>query len=76
MYDYKLLSIFHRQNLEEEIINVLSVRANISLYEAMDIYYRSDLASLTESGEYGIDNLDAKYLVEDLIENEPDLFAA
>lgn len=76
MYDYRILSLFHRQNLEEEIINVLSVRANISLYEAMDIYYRSDLASLIESGEYGIDNLDAKYLVEDLIENEPDLFAA
>lgn len=76
MTDYEMLAMFHRQNLEEEIIEVLSVRAGISIYAAMDIYYKSDLAGLIESGKYGMDNLDAKYLVEDLIENEPELFAA
>jgi anti-sigma28 factor (negative regulator of flagellin synthesis) len=41
---------------------------------AFDIYYSSKLARQIESGEYGIENMDAKYLAEDLIENEPELF--
>jgi hypothetical protein len=41
----------------------------------MDIYYSSKLAVQIEEGRYGIDNLDPKYLAEDLIENESELFA-
>ena len=42
--------------------------------QAMDVYYRSDLAVQIQDGKYGIDNVDYKYLAEDLIENEPSLF--
>ena len=40
----------------------------------MDIYYNSRLAEQIEKGIYGIDNMDYKYLTQDLIENEPELF--
>ncbi len=40
----------------------------------MDIYYRSKLARQIEEGLYGIENLDYKYLVKDLLENESELF--
>ena len=42
--------------------------------QAMDIYYQSRLAKQIEQGTYGIENMDYKYLAEDLIENEPELF--
>jgi hypothetical protein len=32
------------------------------------------LAEQIENGDYGIENLDARYLAEDLIENESGLF--
>jgi len=40
----------------------------------MGIYYRSRLAGQIADGMYGIENLDYKYFVQDLIENEPELF--
>ncbi len=41
---------------------------------AVHIYYQSKLAKQIEQGAYGIENMDYKYLAEDLIENEPELF--
>ena len=46
----------------------------IDLRKAFDIYYSSKLAEQISSDSYGIENMDAKYLAEDLIENEPELF--
>ena len=46
----------------------------IDLRKAFDIYYSSKLAEQISNDSYGIENMDAKYLAEDLIENEPDLF--
>ena len=40
----------------------------------MDIYYHSRLAKEIEQGTYVIENMDYKYLTQDLIENEPELF--
>jgi hypothetical protein len=40
-----------------------------------DIYYSSRLAKQVESGMYGIENMDYKYLANDLLENEPELFS-
>ena len=37
-------------------------------------FYSSKLAEQISNGSYGIENMDAKYLAEDLIENEPKLF--
>lgn len=74
MIDQELLSEEYKQNLEESFIAYLAEIKNIELRIAMDIYYRSQLASQIEEGLYGIENLDYKYLVQDLIENESELF--
>lgn len=57
------------------IIEYLASRNNISQRKAMDIYYKSRLSKQIQTGQYGIENLDYKYLAEDLIDNEPELFA-
>lgn len=74
MVDNKKLSEIYKQNLENDIIVYLAKRKNIEIRKAFDIYYSSRLAAMIEAGEYGIENMDAKYLAEDLIENEPELF--
>ena len=64
----------YKERLEERIIAYLSEIKGIPLEEAMDAYYRSRLADQIASGLYGIENMDYKYLAEDLLENEPKLF--
>ena len=51
------------------IIEYLATRKNISRRKAMDVYYKSRLSEQVQAGQYGIENLDYKYLAEDLIEN-------
>ena len=46
----------------------------MDLRKAFDIYYSSKLACQIANGSYGIENMDARYLAEDLIENEAELF--
>ena len=75
MTNRKQLEEIYKQNLENDIINVISEIKGIDLRKALDIYYSSKLAEQIENGSYGIENMDAKYLAEDLIENEPELFA-
>ena len=65
----------YKERLEERIIAYLSEIKGISLEEAIDAYYRSRLADQISKGLYGIENMDYKYLAEDLVENEPVLFA-
>ena len=74
MTDYKDLAAVYRQNLEESIIACLAKMITLELRKAMDIYYKSRLARQINAGKYGIDNMDARYLAEDLLENEPELF--
>ena len=69
------VSSVYRKELDQEIISVLAARKRLSLDAAMDIYYRSRLARQIAKGSHGIEYLSANYLVEDLIENEPGLFA-
>ena len=69
------LEVIYRQNLEPSIIEYLATQKKISQRKAMDIYYKSRLSEQIQAGQYGIENLDYKYLAEDLIENEPELFA-
>ena len=68
------IDYIYKQNLEESIIEYLSIEKNLELRQAMDIYYNSRLAKQIEQGTYGIENMDYKYLAQDLIENEPELF--
>jgi hypothetical protein len=58
------------ENLEQDIIARIAELKKISNREAMDIYYKSRLSSQIESGLYGIENMDYKYLADDLIQNE------
>jgi len=60
--------------LEEDIIKALAETMGIDNRIAMDIYYKSKLCQQISSGEYGIEYLDYKYLANDLIINEPELF--
>lgn len=68
----KNLDIVHSKKLGT--INVISQIKEIDLRKAFDIYYSSKLAEQISNDSYGIENMDAKYLAEDLIENEPELF--
>lgn len=74
MVDGVQITQFYKQNLEQEIISEVAQRKNIELRDAMNIYYSSKLAEQIAEGKYGIENLNAKYLAEDLIENEAELF--
>lgn len=74
MMDKNNLELIYKQNLEESVIEYLAEAKGIELRRAMDIYYQSELAGQIEQGKYGIENMDYKYLVQDLIENEPQLF--
>lgn len=74
MVDKEQLSEVYKQNLEQDIILHIAKIKNIELREAFDIYYSSKLADQIANGDWGIENMDAKYLAEDLIENETELF--
>ena len=74
MVNKKQLEEFYKQNLENDIINTISEMKGIDLRKALDIYYSSRLSEQILNDSYGLENMDAKYLAEDLIENEPELF--
>lgn len=74
MIDKNQLAEIYKQNLENDIIVYLSKIKGIELRTAFDIYYSSRLATQIAEGQLGIDNMDAKYLAEDLAENEEELF--
>jgi hypothetical protein len=65
----------YRQDLSIAIISELGRLRKIDIRTATDIYYRSRLCNQIAEGRYGIDNLDYRYLANDLIENEPELFS-
>lgn len=65
----------YKERLEECLIAYLSEITGLPVEQAMDAYYRSRLAEQISRGLYGIENMDYKYLAEDLLANEPELFA-
>lgn len=64
----KVLENFYQERLEERIISEFSKVKNISLEEAMDIYYESSLAKKIYEGKNGIQYLDYRVLVQILIQ--------
>lgn len=74
MADKEQLAAIYKRNLEVDIVKCIAEIKNLDLRKAFDIYYSSKLAVQIAEGSYGIENLDAKYLAEDLIENESELF--
>ena len=74
MIEKEKLEQMYKELLEEKLITHLAVEKNLPIRQAMDIYYRSKLSQQINDGTYGIENLDYRYLVQDLIENESELF--
>ncbi len=74
MIDGEVLEKIYQENLEENLVAHLAKVKNISLYEAMDIYYRSKLSEKIARGTYGIQYLDHKVLTQILLDTEPELF--
>ena len=68
-----VLELIYQENLEEKIISYLARIKEISLDQAMKIYYNSKLANKIYRGDYGVQYLDYKVLVEILCETEPEL---
>lgn len=69
------IDFIYKQNLEQNIIKYLAKAKNIDIRTTMERYYKSKLSEQIEKSMFGIDNMDYKYLAEDLIENEPELFS-
>lgn len=59
-----VLEKLYQERLEERIINRISEIQNISLEQAMDIYYSSNLSREINQGTYGIQYMDYKILAE------------
>ena len=74
MTEKEKLEEFYKEVLEEKIINNLAREKGILIREAMDIYYKSRLSQQIYDGSFGIENMDYRYLLQALIENEPELF--
>lgn len=72
--DGEVLERYYQENLEEKIIAYLAEVKHITLQQAMDIYYHSQLADKIHQGKEGIQYLDYKVLAEILCETEPELF--
>jgi hypothetical protein len=68
------LAEWRRIHVEQDVIAALAARNGLPEDVAMDLYYRSRLAQEVDAGSHGIQYLDAAYLAEDLVENEPELF--
>ena len=60
--------------LEQDIIKELALTQGIDNRVAMETFYRSRLCQQINCGAYGIEYMDYRYLVNDLVENEPELF--
>ena len=52
----------YQERLEERVISYIAEKQNISLTDAMDLYYKSKLADKIAQGQYGIQYLDYKVL--------------
>lgn len=72
--DQEALKNFYIQSLDNDIIKYLAENKKIDIRLAMDIYFKSLLCKQIHNEENGIQYLDYKYLAEDLIENEKELF--
>lgn len=70
--DGEVLERYYQENLEEKIIAYLAKVKHITLQQAMDIYYHSQLADKIHQGKEGIQYLDYKVLAEILCETEPE----
>ena len=62
-----------KRNQDTEIVTLLAERLDVGAEEALRIYYSSRLSEQINEGAYGIQSMAPAYLVEDLLENEPEV---
>ncbi len=73
--DDKALEQLYQENLEERLIMYIAEQNNISLEEAMSVYYRSRLSNKIHQGIEDIQYLDYTVLADILKKTEPELFS-
>lgn len=61
------LPAIRRTNLEAQMTTLLAERLGLSVEEALELYYSDPLSQLIEENVYGLQYLDAAYLVDELI---------
>ena len=71
----EVLESLLREHVDADIVARLAERLGLSAEDAMDRYYRSRLAASIADGACGMQYLAVDYLVDDLLLNEPELFA-
>ena len=54
-------------HLEAQVLAILSERTGMDAESALKCWYDSDLCAAVERNEYGLQYLDANYLVEELL---------
>lgn len=57
------------ENLETDIIKGIAARLDVSVESALRIYYSNPLAAAIEANDFGMQYLDASYLVEGILKN-------
>ena len=70
-----VLEKYYKEALEERIISHLAKVKNLTLEQAIDIYYRSHLAQKIYEGKDDVQYLDYKVLVQILLDTEPELLS-
>lgn len=68
------LEKYYKEGLEERLIAYLAKVKHLTLEQAMDIYYRSNLAQKNYEGQDDVQYLDYKVLAQILLDTEPELF--
>lgn len=63
----KKLPAIRQTNLEAQIVTLIGERLGVPPAEALRIYYSSELADKIESNLYGLQYLDARYLVDEIL---------
>lgn len=68
------LEKYYKEGLEERLIAYLAKVKHLTLEQAMDIYYRSNLAQKIYEGQDDVQYLDYKVLAQILLDTESELF--
>lgn len=68
------LETLRKEHLESDLIALIADQYDMTAADAMKLYYSSQLSQQVADGSYGIEQLDALYLLDDLQRYEPQLF--
>lgn len=68
------LETLRKEHLESDLITLIAEQYGLAASDAMKLYYSSQLSQQVAEGSYGIEQLDAHYLLSDLQQYEPQLF--